>query len=188
MIEIIKEAGIFIVVAQAVLYLVPGEIYEKYVKVIIGIVMVAKLIQPVLTLFSDEVTEDSFEKILEQSENLFDVAMQETEESESWISKTTILKGTEEELKKRLNEKPLEGYLVEEVLISQEEEDEISSIIITVSKAGTDKNSEIEIEKITVDEKTETSNEMEKEEEALKKYYGQVLFMEPQQIEIRMNR
>ena len=62
MVQIIKEVGIFIVIAQAVLYFVPGESYVKYVKIIIGIIMIAQMAQPLLLL----VSEGAWEQILEQ--------------------------------------------------------------------------------------------------------------------------
>ena len=67
MIEIIKEIGIFIVIAQALLYFVPGETYAKYVKVVIGIAMIAKLADPVLSLFTDNTTDALLEEALQQS-------------------------------------------------------------------------------------------------------------------------
>ncbi len=76
MLEIIKEIGIFIVIAQAVLYFVPGESYVKYVKVIIGIIMIAKIAQPVLALTSEK----TFEDILAESQT-FTQEMSELEKS-----------------------------------------------------------------------------------------------------------
>ncbi len=76
MLEIIKEIGIFIVIAQAVLYFVPGESYVKYVKVIIGIIMIAKIAQPVFALTSEK----TFEDILAESQ-VFTQEMSELEKS-----------------------------------------------------------------------------------------------------------
>ena len=76
MLEIIKEMGIFIVIAQAVLYFVPGESYVKYVKVIIGIIMIAKIAQPVFSLTSEQ----TFEEILAESQ-VFTREMVSMEES-----------------------------------------------------------------------------------------------------------
>lgn len=72
MLEIIKEIGIFIVIAQAILYFVPGESYVKYVKVIIGIIMIARIVQPILSL----TTQESIEDILLESQ-LFAEDMEE---------------------------------------------------------------------------------------------------------------
>lgn len=58
MLAIVKEMGIFVVFAQAVLFFVPKETYAKYVKVLIGIMVIAKLISPMFTLFSNETWEE----------------------------------------------------------------------------------------------------------------------------------
>lgn len=187
MIEILKEAGIFIVIAQAVLYLVPGEAYEKYIKVIIGVIMIAKLVQPILTLFSEDMTEDSFEKILEQSEDLFELAVQEKSETETTDSKTVIFEEIERELRDKLNEKPLEGYVVEDVSLTRTKDDEISSVIITVSGGKKDVDGNIAIEKIIIGDNEEKKADESDEVAALKEYYGQVISADPRQIEICMN-
>ena len=62
MIQVIREVGIFIVIAQAVLYFVPGESYVKYVKIIIGIIMIAKMAQPLLVLVDGQ----QWQRILEE--------------------------------------------------------------------------------------------------------------------------
>lgn len=66
MLTIIKEIGIFIVIAQAVLYFVPQEVYAKYVKVLIGIMIIAKLASPVFLLLRGE----AWENIVLQGEQL----------------------------------------------------------------------------------------------------------------------
>lgn len=61
MIEMIKEIGIFIVIAQAVLYFVPSENYVKYVKVIVGILMIVKIAGPILSFEAEEVLAEIME-------------------------------------------------------------------------------------------------------------------------------
>ena len=61
MIEMIKEIGIFIVIAQAVLYFVPSENYVKYVKVIVGILMIVKIAGPILSFEAEEVLTEIME-------------------------------------------------------------------------------------------------------------------------------
>ena len=58
MLKVIKEIGIFIVIAQAILYLVPGENYVKYVKVIIGIIIIAQIARPFMELGAGGVYEE----------------------------------------------------------------------------------------------------------------------------------
>lgn len=58
MLTTIKEIGIFVVIAQAILFLVPKETYEKYVKALIGIMVIAKMISPMLSLLSNDTWEE----------------------------------------------------------------------------------------------------------------------------------
>lgn len=186
MIEIIKEIGVFIVIVQAVLYLSPGEAYEKYIKVIIGIIMIAKIAQPVLGFFSEDVMDTGFEELLAQSSDFLELTQDGTEEFLSKESETAILAGIEEELKTKLNEKPLEGYQVENVQVSQNQQQKETFVIITVSKTGNQETTRIEIEKVTIGAGEKDASEEMSEEKTLKEYYGQLLLMEPEQIEIRM--
>lgn len=75
MIEMIKEMGIFIVIAQAIIYFVPSENYVKYVKVIVGILMIAKVAGPILSFDCAE----AIEEILE-SGSMFAMEMEEMAE------------------------------------------------------------------------------------------------------------
>lgn len=54
MLTMIKEIGVFVVIAQAILYFVPGEHYAKYVKVLVGLMIIAKISVPVFNLFSGD--------------------------------------------------------------------------------------------------------------------------------------
>lgn len=65
MTEIIKETGIFIIVAEAMVYLSPSEVYAKYIKLIVGMVLVVRLALPVLSLISGEGIPFSLEELPE---------------------------------------------------------------------------------------------------------------------------
>lgn len=54
MFETIKKIGIFIILAQAILYFVPGNAYMKYVKALVGVMIIAQLARPVFSLISGE--------------------------------------------------------------------------------------------------------------------------------------
>lgn len=58
MLETVKEIGIFVIIAQSILCFVPKEIYTKYVKVLIGIMIIAKISNPVFSLLSWETWEE----------------------------------------------------------------------------------------------------------------------------------
>lgn len=182
MIEMIKEMGIFIVVAQALLYFVPGNSYVKYVKVVIGIAMIAKIAEAVLSPFSGNAA-DGFDEILDQSFTFMEAEGESVEEAADEKNKAAILKGLNDEIRLRLNEAPMNGFVVEEVSLRENLSGELQGISVTVSEGG--RKPEIKIEKIpagTDEEDKETSQT----EEKLKKHYGAVLEIPPEQIEIRL--
>lgn len=66
MLSMIKEIGIFVIIAQAILCFVPKETYAKYVKVLIGIMIVAQMASPVFSLLRG----DAWDEIIFQGELL----------------------------------------------------------------------------------------------------------------------
>lgn len=158
MLAVIKEIGIFIVIAQAILYFVPGENYVKYVKVLVGIMMIAKLISPVFSLFSGEnFDEKKWEEVM-LAENMEWVEMK-TIKTENY---ETIYTEIEEELRDKLNRTPPEGYKVEKVLIEETQKEEYR-ITLIIEAQGSNSRSE----------------------EELKQYYEQLLQTKNLQLQIR---
>lgn len=185
MIAMIKEAGIFLVIAQAVLALVPGENYEKYVKVIVGLIMIAKLVQPVLSLLAGDAGEDSLKEFLHQSADLYEMSLQKAEKWETEDGEKAVLDEIGKELKEKLNEKSPEGYLVEDVEVEEEKEGEEVFLILTVRRTKNSENRKIQVEKISVEGERD-KDPCSAEEEAIREYYGQILEMQPRQIEIHI--
>lgn len=185
MTEIIKEIGIFIVIAQALVYFVPGEAYAKYVKVVIGIIMIARLTAPMLSLFTGNAMDAIFEEALELS---FSFA----EQTESGLYDTAeengqglLLSAVEEEIEKRLKDNPADGYEVLDVLVLKNDFGEVSGISVAVSKAGEEKG-KIQIEKVAIGKEKEGETLTGEEGERLKNYYGALLEIPPEQIEIEL--
>lgn len=52
MFETIKNACIFLLIAQVLLIMVPEESYAKYVRVLVSAILILKLTQPVLSFLS----------------------------------------------------------------------------------------------------------------------------------------
>ena len=135
MLSIVKEVGIFVVIAQAILYFVPSENYAKYVKVLIGIMMVAKLISPVFSIFSgDEITELTY-----KGEAFWDT-MEKTKIREmEGKTEEKIYENIGKEIKEKLQENSIDGFAVEEVCIEETKEG-IGRITIFVKDVGSEKN------------------------------------------------
>ena len=51
--EMIKKAGIFLILAQTVLHLCISETYEKYIKMLVGLITAILLIFPVIELIKE---------------------------------------------------------------------------------------------------------------------------------------
>ena len=49
--RIVGQAGIFLICAQTIVHFRPKESYEKYLKLLLSVMLLIQLLQPVLTLF-----------------------------------------------------------------------------------------------------------------------------------------
>ena len=52
--EIIKKAGIFLILAQTVLHLCVSDAYEKYLKMIVGLITAIMLLLPIVDLIRED--------------------------------------------------------------------------------------------------------------------------------------
>ena len=177
MLDVIKEMGIFIVIAQAVLYFVPGETYVKYVKVIIGIIMIAKMVQPVLSLASEETLEEILLESQIFSEKLASEAVSEEAEIESRlgeeVSYQKIYEGIGEEIKEKLKGAQECGYQVKKAVLSGKEGD----VYLTLTVEKTAKAVNIEDTEDAGDETVDVNS--------LAEYYGKLLDMDADKIQIQ---
>lgn len=73
--EILKQVGIFMLAGQIIVHFRPSGHYEKYLKMILGIMVLSQLVVPVLSIFRKDVTENfentmrSFGEKLEEAED-----------------------------------------------------------------------------------------------------------------------
>ena len=51
--EIIKKVGIFLIFGQTLLHLCAQDVYEKYVKMLIGLITAILLISPIMNMIKD---------------------------------------------------------------------------------------------------------------------------------------
>ena len=99
MVSVVKEICIFMIVAQAVLFFVPGSVYVKYVRVLVGIMMIMGITGPLFGLFLSEDKKleigqkiEALEAGIRSEENVFAVP----------DSRQDIYRAVEQELKERL--------------------------------------------------------------------------------------
>lgn len=177
MVEVIKNICIFMIIAQAVLLLVPGNSYMKYVKVLIGILMILMLSGALLSWFGEEGIKA--EQIIKEMEEGMP-EMSGVWEKEADVS---IYDGIENELKEKLNASVQnQKYGVREVELKKSEDGmTIESVLIVVEAYREETEKQIRIEPVKLGE-----NNIPEEEESLKlkQAYGACLGIDPERIEI----
>ena len=157
--EYMKKAGIFIICAQSFMHFTAGKTYEKYVRLLIGIMILGQFIVPVRAVFLggenaviwEEI--ERFQKELEAAVQEVDRDMAEAmgsdgermEAAGSGMEKRAL----EEEIKERLSD-AASAYerTIEEVEITED----ASKIIVTVRRMeeGGGGMGTIKVDKITV--------------------------------------
>lgn len=185
MIASMKEICIFMIIAQAVLFFVPGNTYVKYVRVLVGIMMILQITRPLIRLFTDE---EKRQEISLRMAELERALGQDGPELTVPDAEEEIRKGIEEELKKRL-----EGcggdFRVLDVALKEEGEE----IQITLEEEKRRENQENGSGMIRIDpvragredtDQGNTGDEKEKELGKLQELYGSALGVEGERIRI----
>lgn len=75
--ESMKEIGIFIICAQSLIHFTAGREYQKYVKVLIGMMILAQFVAPIRAALSDESAGEMWEEI-ERFQIEMETVMEET--------------------------------------------------------------------------------------------------------------
>lgn len=176
MIENIKRIGLFMIVAQTLIHFAAGKQYEKYMKIIAGVIVVLLFVRPFSSHGMDftEQWQREMERLTEQMEEQNSVWKQSMTDLD-YGTESKIIGQFEEEIKERLSrEVPLDNYFITDVAIKWESRGEkeaqevweknIESIVITLQQeAHEDQKSEkrnavdpVFIERIQVEAGLET--------------------------------
>lgn len=182
MVGVIKEICIFIIIAQAILFFVPGKSYVKYVRILVGIIMIMRMTEPIFTLV---LSDDRQQEIQERIQMLEDKMDMESEKTELGGSEMGIYESLEKELKNRLEycESDYEILRVNfsENIYSGTEYSGNEEIIITVSEKCDSSEELIRIDPIRLDAREESDF---KKEEELKSMYGNCIGVDADRIRI----
>ena len=212
-VELIKKIGIFMIAAQAVIHFAPAQKYEKYIRMIVGVMILLLFLTPVYQIFIKTAWEEPDWN--EMTENGLEVSVPELDMASNSVM-NSVVKQLEEEIKSRLNrEMEEENYHVVSVNVSMQtmenadeyegKQYELDSMRVivrrTYSIGGTetqnsmDKIEKVQIQKIdvTLDEQSMHENEDESEseftekqekEEAFRKRFCNILGMEEKYMEV----
>lgn len=187
MILAIKEICIFMLVAQAILFFVPGGTYMKYVRILVGILMILRITEPLLYFFADENTGKEIQKRMAE-------LMKDAEENGQMLvvedGSMGIYKQIEEELKRKLLQCK-NDYVIRAVTLDEEN----GLVVITVEswkeKEKEEANSEIRIAPVILgneniqDETMSDDDKRHREVQELKEQYGNCIGVNPESIVIR---
>lgn len=176
MVAAMKEICIFVIIAQAIMFFVPGNAYMKYVRVLVGIMMILKITEPIFGLFLDEEKEwEITERILLLEQNM-DI---ENDALEAGDNRMGIYESIEEELKIRLNQCNC-GY---EVLDAELTEDQ--KLLVTLKSEKKNTAEAIQIEAVEIGRgKEESKGPGEEKEQELKELFQSCIGVDAGRIEL----
>ncbi|MCM1143778.1 MAG: stage III sporulation protein AF [Blautia sp.] len=119
LVENIQKIGIFMIVAQAVLHFAPGAKYEKYIRLIVGIMILLQFLNPLYALSGK--TADDWEAWITESVGALDMDGSQADIQASSTVAEALVKNMEEEIKEKLNDGLTEeGYTVINVIVKLE--------------------------------------------------------------------
>lgn len=80
--RVIGQAGIFLICAQTVVHFRPKEAYDKYLKLLLSVMLLLQLLQPVLTIFGGGEGWDAQEQVEGFTEELQNVLLRASEQAQ----------------------------------------------------------------------------------------------------------
>ncbi len=190
MLDTIREIGIFMIAAQAVVHFAPGRQYEKYIKSVSGIIILLLFLQPVLR-FSGIVWEEP-QALLEKWGELTDMPDFSEKLQGDGVTEE-VVKRMEAEIEERLNrELEVDAYYVSRVSIrfTQEQGQEKGSLLPELAvwmkeRAGAEEDGQIGIEEIVIGQPPESAAD-----ETFSSYrarFAVLLGMEEERVEVRQD-
>lgn len=129
LLEVIKQVGIFMICAQMILHFKPSDRYNKYIKLLISIMVLVQLAVPVMGVLGGKGTQGFLEKV-----NFYSASINEgLKDANITSANAEILLNemTMEEVKTRLNNEELKG---EESGAGELQEDDIGNREIRIEK------------------------------------------------------
>lgn len=185
MVGAVKEICIFMIIAQAILFFVPGNSYDKYVRILVGIIMIMRFMEPLIQLFAEDEIKLEIKNrmaLLErQMAGINDIYGEDGGEIKD--SEMEIYKSMEDEIKKQLtvceSDYDIVSVKFAESVRQGKEMGNEAKIIITVSEERSGEGV-VYVEPIKIGE-----NEKEKTvDESLKKMYADQLGVDAERLEI----
>lgn len=201
--EIIKKLGIFIIISQTIVHFCPNNSYERYIRMLVGIMIISLMVIPVAGIFFSQVEFDYASRLSQFEKDFYEAveSVEFQEELDSGIAEEEVIEETEEKIKTRLNnaiqgieingEKSAEGenseilnrYKVTQVSIRMVEQETYLLIIIDEM----DGSSDINVEKVQVGESdNKNTGDINNGEvvEKLREFFAEQLGIQKENLEV----
>lgn len=107
--RVVGQAGIFLICAQTIVHFRPKEAYEKYLKLLLSVMLLTQLLQPVLTVFGGGVEQNAqaqVEEFTEELQSVLNRASERAKQSQEDIGNTAA--AVVQEAEEDPEEKPTE--------------------------------------------------------------------------------
>ncbi|MCM1267358.1 MAG: stage III sporulation protein AF [Bacteroidales bacterium] len=183
MLKTIREIGIFMIVAQAVVHFAPGRQYEKYIKSISGVIILLLFLRPFVQRAGGQWKPPS--EIYEQwkaAAGLQEISAVSLGDPENGVE-NAVMRRMEEEMAERLNrELAGETCAVKRVHLTLEEDGSfLAGIVLGEREAD---GGGITVEEITVGKERERAPEKEAED-VYRQRFAALLEFEEERVEVR---
>lgn len=89
--RVVGQAGIFLICAQTIVHFRPKEAYEKYLKLLLSVMLLTQLLQPVLSVFgggTDQNAQAQVEEFTEELQSVLNRASERAKQSQEDIGNT----------------------------------------------------------------------------------------------------
>ena len=89
--RVVGQAGIFLICAQTIVHFRPKEAYEKYLKLLLSVMLLTQLLHPVLTVFGGGVEQNAqaqVEEFTEELQSVLNRASEQAKQSQEEIGQT----------------------------------------------------------------------------------------------------
>lgn len=156
--EFMKSIGIFILCTQSFMHFAAGKSYEKYVKLLIGVMILAQFIVPVRAVFLGGEDARIWEEIERFQQELEAVALEMDADVAIAMNQDGVeKKALEEEIKERLTDTAGSyGMTIEEVQVKEEPP---KVTVMIYQKVEENNAGRIKVEKITIGGKGQEETE-----------------------------
>ena len=147
--QTVKQIGIFIICAQVIMHFKPSAKYEKYLKLLISVMVLVQVLIPLLNIISGKDDAHFWTKV-EQIQSQIDKSMEQLE-IENKISEESIINQTLEEIKSRINN-AIRGEGVQVISVEYPGEDGDDKLVIYISEEVYNPSVNIKVDTIHIGE------------------------------------